>query len=65
MYTLGGIGRLVVVAEVLQVLVLDPGDPVLVLLVVLLLCPLHVCWRIVLPEDALGLGYICLRTVSA
>ena len=46
--TLGGIAGLVVVGEPLEVLVLDPRHPVLVLVVVALLHPLEVAFALLL-----------------
>jgi hypothetical protein len=47
--TAGRVARLVVAGEIAQVDVLEPGDPGVVLLVVLVLGPLHcvcLCWLI-------------------
>lgn len=46
--TFGSVAGLVVVGEPLEVLVLDPGHPVLVLVVVALLDPLHVALALLL-----------------
>lgn len=46
--TLGSIASLVVVGEPLEVLVLDPGHPVLILVVVALLDPLEVALALLL-----------------
>jgi hypothetical protein len=46
--TLGSIRSLVIVGEPLEVLVLNPGHPVFVLVVVALLYPLHVALALLL-----------------
>lgn len=42
-HTFGRVAGLVVLAEVVQILVLDPGHPVLVLVVVCISSAFHVC----------------------
>lgn len=44
-FTLGGVAGFVVLCEVVEVLVLEPGHPLLVFLVVLLLGPVHDVFR--------------------